>query len=66
MGLELPSPTADWLVACGLVAPEAVLPARGDAVQLDEEPSARFETGTVRARPRVFGARRPGNGRGFC
>jgi hypothetical protein len=47
-GLQLPAATAAWLVDAGLVAPGAVLPARGDAVRLDEETSARFETGTVR------------------
>ena len=57
-GLALPAGTVEWLVATGLVSRDAVLPARGDAVRLDEETSARFETGTVRGRRRPARTRR--------
>ena len=58
-GMELPAAVGEWLVSTGVVPESAVLPGRGDAVRLDDEASARFETGTVRARGRV---RRAGAG----
>jgi hypothetical protein len=47
-GMELPASVGEWLVSTGVVAQAALLPGRGDAVRLDDEASARFETGTVR------------------
>jgi hypothetical protein len=49
-GMELPASVGEWLVSTGVVAQAALLPGRGDAVRLDDEASARFETGTVRGR----------------
>ena len=48
--LELPAACCEWLVSAGVVPQSAVLPGRGDLLRLDDEASARFETGTVRAR----------------